>query len=96
MIGKKCWIDWKKQIVAVLICLVAVLGIAGREPIQAAFERLFYYLPGAGMYVDEEGNTLYEAEIINGEFTENDIHVRLKNVYAGNDGGFIATDTRGV
>ena len=74
----------RKQIVAVLICLVAVLGIAGREPIQAAFERLFYYLPGAGMYVDEEGNTLYEAEIINGEFTENDIHVRLKNVYAEN------------
>ena len=36
------------------------------------------------MYVDEEGNTLYEAEIINGEFTENDIHVRLKNVYAEN------------
>ena len=36
----------RKQIVAVLICLVAVLGIAGREPIQAAFERLFYYLPG--------------------------------------------------
>ena len=48
----------RKQIVAVLICLVAVLGIAGREPIQAAFERLFYYLPGAGRYVDEEGGTL--------------------------------------
>lgn len=74
----------RKQIVAVLICLVAVLGIAGREPIQAAFERLFHYLSGAGMYVDEEGNTLYEAEIVNGEFTENDIHVRLKNVYAEN------------
>ena len=82
----------RKQIVAVLICLVAVLGIAGREPIQAAFERLFYYLPGAGMYVDEEGNTLYEAEIINGEFTENDIHVRLKNGDAENHTGNIEVE----
>ncbi len=74
----------RKQIAAAVICLVAVLGVVGREPIQAAFERLFHYLPGAGMYVDEEGNTLYEAEIINGEFTENGIYVRLKNVYAEN------------
>lgn len=74
----------RKQIVAAIISLVAVLGVVGREPIQAAFERLFHYLPGAGMYVDEEENIYYEAEIINGEFTENDIHVRLKNVYAEN------------
>lgn len=74
----------RKQIVAAIICLVAVLGVVGREPIQAAFERLFHYLPGAGMYVDKEENIFYEAEIINGEFTENDIHVRLKNVYAEN------------
>lgn len=74
----------RKQIVAAVICLVAVLGVVGREPIQAAFERLFHYLPGAGMYVDEEENVYYEAEIINGEFTENDIYVQLKNVYAEN------------
>ena len=74
----------RKQIVVAVICLVAVLGIVGREPIQAAFERLFHYLPGAGMYVDEEENVYYEAEIIHGEFTENDIHVQLKNVYAEN------------
>lgn len=75
----------RKQIaVAAVICLVAVLGVVGREPIQAAFERLFHYLPGAGMYVDEEENVYYEAEIIHGEFTENDIHVQLKNVYAEN------------
>lgn len=74
----------RKQIAVAVICLVAVLGIVGREPIQAAFERLFHYLPGAGMYVDEEENVYYEAEIINGEFTENDIYVQLKNVYAEN------------
>lgn len=74
----------RKQIVAAVICLVAVLVIVGREPIQAAFERLFHYLPGAGMYVDKEENVYYEAEIIHGEFTENDIHVQLKNVYAEN------------
>lgn len=74
----------RKQIAAAVICLVAVLGVVGREPIQAAFERLFHYLPGAGMYVDEEENVYYEAEIIHGEFTENDIYVQLKNVYAEN------------
>lgn len=74
----------RKQIAVAAICLVAVLGVVGREPIQAAFERLFHYLPGAGMYVDEEENVYYEAEIIHGEFTENDIHVQLKNVYAEN------------
>lgn len=74
----------RKQIAVAAICLVAVLGIVGREPIQAAFEQLFHYLPGAGMYVDEEENVYYEAEIIHGEFTENDIHVQLKNVYAEN------------
>jgi len=74
----------RKQIAVAAICLVAVLGIVGREPIQAAFERLFHYLPGAGMYVDEEENVYYEAEIIHGKFTENDIHVQLKNVYAEN------------
>ena len=93
----------RKQIAVAAICLVAVLGIVGREPIQAAFERLFYYLPGAGMYVDEEGNTLYEAEIINGEFTENDIHVRTaekcvcrkpRSPYgSGNDRNFAGIDT---
>ena len=56
----------RKQIAVAAICLVAVLGIVGREPIQAAFERLFHYLPGAGMYVDEEENVYYEAEIIHG------------------------------
>ena len=74
----------RKQIAVAAICLVAVLGIVGREPIQAAFERLFHYLPGAGMYVDEEENVYYEAEIIHGEFTEKDIYVQLKNVYAEN------------
>ena len=66
---------------AAIISLVAVLGVVGREPIQAAFERLFHYLPGEGMYVDEEENIYYEAEIINGEFEENDIHVRQYALY---------------
>lgn len=86
----------RKQIAAAVICLVAVLGVVGREPIQAAFERLFHYLPGAGMYVDEEENVYYEAEIINGEFTEGDIHVQLKNVYAENHAVHMEVEMTGI
>ena len=86
----------RKQIAAAVICLVAVLGVVGREPIQAAFQRLFHYLPGAGMYVDEEENVYYEAEIINGEFRENDIYVRLKNVYAENHAVHMEVEMTGI
>lgn len=72
----------KKQIVAAVICIAAALGIAGRGPILAAFERLFYYLPGVGVYVDEDGTQMYSAEMIQGTFTENGVTVTLKNVYA--------------
>lgn len=72
----------KKQIVAAVICIAAALGIAGSGPIMAAFERLFHYLPGVGVYVDEEGTQMYSAEMIQGTFTENGVTVTLKNVYA--------------
>ncbi|MBM6829362.1 hypothetical protein H9X85_06875 [Anaerotignum lactatifermentans] len=72
----------KKQIVAAVVCIVAVLGIAGRGPILAAFEKLFHYLPGVGVYVDEEGTQMYSAELIQDTFTENGVTVTLKNVYA--------------
>lgn len=74
----------RKQIAAAVICLLMLIGLIGRKPILAAFERLFHYLPSAGIYVEEEGNTVYAAEMITDSFTENDIMVNLKNVYAEN------------
>lgn len=74
----------RKQIAAAVICLVAILGIVGREPIQAAFEKLFHYLPGAGIYTNDAENTMYRAEMITDHFEENGVKVRLKNVYGEN------------
>lgn len=74
----------RKQIAAAVICLVAILGIVGREPIQAAFEKLFHYLPGAGIYTNDTENTMYRAEMVIDHFEENGVQVRLKNVYGEN------------
>lgn len=72
----------RKQIAAAVVCLLVVLGIAGRGPILAAFEKMFHYLPGVGVYVDEDGLQMYSAEMIQDSFTENGVTVTLKNVYA--------------
>lgn len=85
----------RKQMIAAVVCLVAVLGVVGREPIQAAFERLFHYLPGAGMYVDDAENTMYRAEMITDHFEENGVHVRLKNVYGENQTVKLEVELRG-
>lgn len=74
----------RKRIAAAVICLVAILGIVGREPIQAAFEKLFHYLPGAGIYTNDTENTMYRAEMVTDHFEENGVQVRLKNVYGEN------------
>lgn len=74
----------RKQIAAAVICLLAILGIVGRAPIQAAFEKLFHYLPGAGIYTNDAENTMYRAEMITDHFEENGVKMRLKNVYGEN------------
>lgn len=74
----------RKQIAAAVICLLAILGIVGRAPIQAAFEKLFHYLPGAGIYTNDAENTMYQAEMITDHFEENGVKMRLKNVYGEN------------
>lgn len=74
----------RKQIAAAVICLLAILGIVGRAPIQAAFEKLFHYLPGAGIYTNDAENTMYRAEMIADHFEKNGVKVRLKNVYGEN------------
>ena len=74
----------RKQIAAAVICLLAILGVVGRAPIQAAFEKLFHYLPGAGIYTNDAENTMYRAEIITDHFEENGVKMRLKNVYGEN------------
>lgn len=85
----------RKQIAAAVICLVAILGIVGREPIQAAFEKLFHYLPGAGIYTNDAENTMYRAEMITDHFEENGVQVRLKNVYGENQTVKLEVELRG-
>lgn len=85
----------RKQIAAAVICLVAILGIVGRAPIQAAFEKLFYYLPGAGIYTNDAENTMYRAEMITDHFEENGVQVRLKNVYGENQTVKLEVELRG-
>ncbi len=85
----------RKQIAAAVICLVAILGIVGREPIQAAFEKLFHYLPGVGIYTNDAENTMYRAEMITDHFEENGVKVRLKNVYGENQTVKLEVELRG-
>lgn len=85
----------RKQIAAAVICLIAILGIVGREPIQAAFEKLFHYLPGAGIYTNDAENTMYRAEMITDHFEENGVKVRLKNVYGENQTVKLEVELRG-
>lgn len=85
----------RKQIAAAVICLVAILGIVGRAPIQAAFEKLFHYLPGAGIYTNDAENTMYRAEMITDHFEENGVKVRLKNVYGENQTVKLEVELRG-
>ena len=85
----------RKQIAAAVICLVAILGIVGRAPIQAAFEKLFHYLPGAGFYTNDAENTMYRAEMITDHFEENGVKVRLKNVYGENQTVKFEVELRG-
>lgn len=85
----------RKKIAAAVICLVAILGIVGRAPIQAAFEKLFHYLPGAGIYTNDAENTMYRAEMITDHFEENGVQVRLKNVYGENQTVKLEVELRG-
>lgn len=85
----------RKQIAAAVICLLAILGIVGRAPIQAAFEKLFHYLPGAGIYTNDAENTMYQAEMITDHFEENGVKVRLKNVYGENQTVKLEVELRG-
>ncbi len=85
----------RKQIAAAVICLVATLGLVGRAPIQAAFEKLFHYLPGAGIYTNDTENTMYRAEMITDHFEENGVKVRLKNVYSENQTVKLEVELRG-
>lgn len=85
----------RKQIAAAVICLLAILGIVGRVPIQAAFEKLFHYLPGAGIYTNDAENTMYQAEMITDHFEENGVKVRLKNVYGENQTVKLEVELRG-
>lgn len=71
----------KRFLVAAVCCIIAV-GIFGREPIQAALQKILYDLPGAGGYIDEAEEKIYEVQIAPSMMEKDGVKVELKNFYA--------------
>lgn len=71
----------RKPILAAAICAIAVVGIFGHRPIMAAFERLFYDLPGVGIYINDADKTIYEVQIDDPIQVQNGIRVELCDFY---------------
>lgn len=72
----------RKRLLAAVICCLAVIGTFGHKPILAAFQRLFYDLPGVGVYIDEENKKIYEVEIDPPVLEQDGVRVELRNFYA--------------
>lgn len=72
----------RKRLLVAVVCCLAVIGAFGHKPILAAFQRLFYDLPGVGVYIDEENKKIYEVEIDQPVMEQDGIQVELRNFYA--------------
>lgn len=71
----------RKRILAAVVCCIVAVGAFGHKPILAAFQRLFYDLPGVGIYIDEENKTIYEVQIDEPVREKDGVQVELKNFY---------------
>lgn len=71
----------RKRILAAVVCCIVAIGAFGHKPIMAAFQRLFYDLPGVGVYIDEENKTIYEVQIDDPVQEKNGVRVELKDFY---------------
>ena len=67
----------RKRILAAVVCCIVAIGAFGHKPIMAAFQRLFYDLPGVGVYIDEENKTIYEVQINDPVQEKNGVRVVL-------------------
>lgn len=71
----------RKRILAAVVCCIVAVGAFGHKPILAAFQRLFYDLPGVGVYIDEENKTIYEVQIDDPVQEKDGMRVELKDFY---------------
>ena len=71
-----------QRIVATVISCFMTIGVLGCGANVVESQKEFVDLPGAGIYIDENEETLYEVQI-EPRFMEKDgIKVELKNFYA--------------
>ena len=71
----------RKRFLVAAVCCIVVVGIFGREPIQAAFQRWFHDLPGVGLYINDENTEVYEVQIDNPVQEKDGIRIELKDFY---------------
>lgn len=71
----------RKRIMAAVVCCIVAIGAFGHEPIMAAFQRLFYDLPGVGVYIDDENKTIYEVQIDDPVQEKDGVRVELMDFY---------------
>lgn len=71
----------RKRILAAVICCVVAIGAFGHKPIMAAFQRLFYDLPGVGVYIEEENKTIYQVQIDDPVQEKDGVRVELMDFY---------------
>ncbi len=75
----------RKRILAAVVCCIVAIGAFGHKPIMAAFQRLFYDLPGVGVYIDEENKTIYEVQIDDPVQEKDGVRVELIDFYCENE-----------
>ena len=75
----------RKRILAAVVCCVVAIGAFGHKPIMAAFQRLFYDLPGVGIYIDDENKTIYEVQIDDPVKEKDGVSVELIDFYCENE-----------
>ncbi|MGN0133184.1 MAG: hypothetical protein ACI4AO_00535 [Anaerotignum sp.] len=71
----------RKRILAAVVCCIVAVGTFGHKPILAAFQRLFYDLPGVGVYIDDENKTIYEVQIDDPVQEKDSVRVELMDFY---------------
>ena len=84
----------KRRILAAVVCCLVVIGAFARKPIAAYFQRVLYYLPGVGVYINDTDAEIYEVQIDNPVQEQNGVRVELKGFYCENNmlkGDFVFT-----
>lgn len=84
----------KKRILAAAVCCLALVGMFVHKPIAAYLQRILYYLPGIGVYINDTDAEIYEVQIDNPVQEKDGVRVELKGFYCENNmlkGDFVFT-----